>query len=146
MNIDWILILNIQYLSAISIIMMQMSNDIIIGDVRYVEDLTWVLMTLRKKYKILWWFADHRNNNKFTKMSNSPNVILYTQRQKLSTTPTFFSVTVFMYNFLQWTINLWNIATQVFPWSVKPVRMPFDIFDKILGCLLCTNPILEVYP
>ena len=65
---------------------------------------------------------------------------IYKQRQKLSSTETFVSVTVFMYAFLQKNNNFVNYCYANFPWSVKPVRMPLDNFVNVLRCPIYTNP------
>ena len=58
-------------------------------------------------------------------------------------------VAVFMYDFLQMNNNFVKyIIIQVFPWSVKPVRMSVDTFAEVLKSkvLYTPTPILVVYP
>ena len=50
--------------------------------------------------------------------------------------------TVSIYDFLQKN-NKFVIS---YPRSVKPIRLPFDTFVKILPCPVYTNPYFEVHP
>ena len=64
--------------------------------------------------------------------------------------------TAFKVHFFQWqfscmiffkrSINLQNIVTEVFPWSVKPVRMSADTFVKVLRWPVYTNPYFGSIP
>ena len=62
---------------------------------------------------------------------------IYSVKSKALPELRFFSVAVFMYDFLQ---NNNKYVTQVFPQAVKPARMSFDTFVKILWCPVYTNP------
>ena len=89
----------------------------------------------------------------YTKISNdfelSPNWTLHTlpdyavcliyTTSKAKHHQNIFSVTVFMYNFLQKNNKFVTYRNPRVSLVCQHIRMPFDTFDKILRCLLCTN-------
>ena len=71
-------------------------------------------------------------------------IYIYTA-SKVKHHPNIISETFFINEFLQKN-NLFVIfCYQVFPWSVKPIRMLFDTFAKVLRCPVYTNFNFGVY-
>ena len=75
-----------------------------------------------------------------------PDLFIYIIASQVKHHPNIFSVTVFMYSFLQKNNTFVKYCYPSIFWSVKPVRMPFGTFDKIIQCPLHTDLNFEGIP